>query len=147
MYVTLATLLKSDNSSTVILFSTWSQERLISFEYHLILCWISTEASFSWRHYTKDGILMESRVHTKEAFKISKTLMNIAQGLVEKFELSGIKDEELEKVKSVIFEDPENAISYLKQISLSRLFSIRQAGAILELLREVSAFDMVGDVK
>eukprot|EP01138_Halocafeteria_seosinensis_P000068 gb/GECG01000069.1/.p1 GENE.gb/GECG01000069.1/~~gb/GECG01000069.1/.p1 ORF type:complete len:234 (+),score=30.21 gb/GECG01000069.1/:1-702(+) len=125
------------------IFSRTRGERVISFPYHSILCWRASHIRFSWKYHDKDSALVEATVATKEGHKISQQLLDIVRTLMDRLKLSGIEDQEYESLKEQIREDPESALQSLKQVSLTRLFSVKQASVILDLMEEVSEFEKV----
>eukprot|EP01138_Halocafeteria_seosinensis_P008782 gb/GECG01008976.1/.p1 GENE.gb/GECG01008976.1/~~gb/GECG01008976.1/.p1 ORF type:complete len:229 (+),score=39.90 gb/GECG01008976.1/:1-687(+) len=127
----------------LVLYSPETKERLTAFPYHRVLCWGHSQHSFQFRYYTKDDELRLASVGTQEGNQIEAALMERVQGLMTKMESVGITDDEFSEVKSVIREDPDEALRSIKQVSLSRLFDARQAVEVVRLMGEVSPFDKV----
>lgn len=120
-----------------------AQERLAAFPYHKILCWGHNFQSFQFRYYTKDDELRLASVGTQEGEEMEKALLERVQSLMLRMGSVGITDDEFSEIKSVIREDPDEALRSIKQVSLSRLFDVKQAVEVVRLMEEVSPFDKV----
>lgn len=62
---------------------------------------------------------------------------------MKKMDSVGINDEEFQKLLSIIEHDPEEALQYIRQVSLSRLFDVKQASEVVRLMGDLSPFDKV----
>jgi hypothetical protein len=82
-------------------------------------------------------------VGTQEGEEIETALLERVQALMSRMESVGIIDEEFSEIKSIIREDSDEALRSIKQMSLSRLFDVKQAVEVVRLMEEVSPFDKV----